>query len=73
MKLIYRASEDGWTCGHFWTKAENIGNTFIFIKTTNNRKFGGYRKVTFIKGSGNKADAKAFLFKLEAGEYLKIN
>ena len=38
MRLIYKASEYGWTAENFWSKAENVGNTFTFVKTTNNWK-----------------------------------
>ena len=39
----------GWEAGNFWSKAQNVGNTFTLVKTTNDSKFGGYRNIPFIE------------------------
>ena len=64
MKLLYKATIHGDKASDFWSKCENEGNVFVFVKSTSGHRFGGYRQVTFTKSDGWKTDAKAFLFSL---------
>ena len=64
MKLIYKATIHGDKASDFWSKCENEGNVFVFVKSTSGHRFGGYRQVTFTKSNSYKTDAKAFLFSL---------
>ncbi len=64
MKLLYKATIHGDKASDFWSKCDNEGNVFVFVKSTSGHRFGGYRQVTFTKSGGIKTDAKAFLFSL---------
>ena len=64
MKLLYKATIHGDHASDFWSKCDNEGNVFVFVKSTSGHRFGGYRQVTFTKKSWKKTDAKAFLFSL---------
>jgi hypothetical protein len=42
VKLIYRASIDGFAASSFHSKCDNISNTVTIIETISNSVFGGY-------------------------------
>ena len=42
MKLLYKASRDGDLAENFHSHCDNILNTLTIVKTTKNRKFGGF-------------------------------
>jgi hypothetical protein len=63
IKLIYRASRDGFAASSFHSKFDNISNTVTIIKTTSNSVFGGFTSAT-LKSSGNAYDSNAFIFSL---------
>ncbi len=64
MKLLYKATIHGDHASDFWSKCDNEGNVFVFVKSTSGHRFGGYTQVTFTKCDCWKTDAKAFLFSL---------
>jgi hypothetical protein len=47
MNPLYKATIHGDNAGDFWSKCENEGNVFVFVKSTSGHRFGGYRQVTF--------------------------
>jgi len=61
MKLIYKASLDGFGSLDFHLKCDNKSNTFIIIKTTNGNIFGGYTEKDW-SYYGNKMDPSAYIF-----------
>jgi hypothetical protein len=65
-KLVYRASNDGFSAGNFHKNCDNIANTLTLIQTTNNNYiFGGFTTQTWnapLSGHVFKNDSKAFLF-----------
>ena len=63
MKLLYKATLHGDHASDFWSKCDNEGNVFVFVKSTSGHRFGGYRQVTFTKKIW-KIDTKSFLFSL---------
>jgi len=63
LKLLYKATIHGDKASDFWSKCDNEGNVFVFVKSTSGHRFGGYRQVTFTKKIW-KIDTKSFLFSL---------
>ena len=62
-RLLYRASVDGYASTDFHRKCDNTPNTLTVIKSEHGHVFGGFTPLTW-DGSGNKTDAKTFLFSL---------
>ena len=51
-KLFYKATRDGDSWKNFYDKVEGKGNAFVLVKSSNGRRFGGYRKVAFKRAIG---------------------
>ncbi len=64
LKLIYRASRDGFKALDFHTKCDNHTNTLTLIKTTKSFIFGGYTTVLWDDCDCSKDDSKAFILSL---------
>lgn len=70
-KKIFQASIDGkWTAESFHANCDNKGPTVTFIRTTDDRIFGGYTEVSWdlpktFEAGFYKEDAHAFLFNCE--------
>ena len=67
LKLIYSAQKNGDAKEDFWKHCNGKGNTITLVKTDEDRRFGGFRKVKFDetkKGDGLR-DEHAFLFSLD--------
>jgi hypothetical protein len=64
VKLIYRASRDGFQASSFHSKCDNISNTVTIIKTTSNSVFGGFTSAIWTSNGGITYDANAFIFSL---------
>ena len=69
-KLIYKATRDGDDIESFWNKVDGKGNLFIFIKSTLNKSFGGFRSIAFQNAEKKefveKKDKDAYLFQLDS-------
>jgi hypothetical protein len=64
LKLLYRASRDGFAAPSFHSKCDNISNTVIIIKTTSNSVFGGLTSAQWTSDWGYIYDSNAFIFSL---------
>jgi hypothetical protein len=66
IKLIYRASRDGFAASSFHSKCDNISNTVTIIKTTSNSVFGGFTSAMWRSDEGFAYyyDANAYIFSL---------
>ena len=64
LKLVYRASRDGFEASSFHAKCDNQPRTLTLIKTTKGFIFGAYIDVTWDSSSRHKADPNAFIFSL---------
>jgi len=67
LKKLYQASIDGDGANNFHSKCDNIPNTLVLIKSTGNRRFGGFTSQTWSSSSGGewKDDPFTFLFSLD--------
>jgi hypothetical protein len=72
IKLIYRASRDGWAAEDFHKFCDNKGATLILLKADNGRRCGGYTSVKWESDGGSKNDDKSFLFQIESCTKYKI-
>ena len=64
MRLLYRASDDGFNWKDFHQKVDNKGPTLTLIKSEYDYVFGLYRTVNFNLTEGNYQDRNAFIFSL---------
>ena len=66
MKMIYRASEDGDTAQMFHKKCDKQSPILLLVKTTKNRRFGGFSQCFFESTNDpiGKLDDSAFIFSL---------
>ena len=62
IKLIFRASRDGWDEDDFSEHCNNKGPTLILIKSSVGKVFGGFTKLPWSQNEGVKSDDSAFLF-----------
>ena len=72
IKLLYRASKDG-DGKEFHTKCDGKQNTVTFVKTINNRKFGGFASREWDSNNICYQDQKAFLFSIDNNESYTID
>ena len=72
-KLLYRASEDGYSPQSFHTKVDKYKNTLIIIKEVNNFIFGGFTRKTWEGDKVFKKDKRAIVFNLDKEKYYEIN
>ena len=73
LKLIYRGSRDGFTAKAFHSKCDNNKSpTISFIKSDQNKIFGGYTEQTWEANGIYKNDDKAFLFSFTNNEKYPI-
>ena len=72
IKLLYRASRDG-DGKEFHTKCDGKQNTVTFIKTVNNRKFGGFANREWDSNNICYQDQNAFLFSIDNNESYTID
>jgi len=74
LKLLYRASRDGWQAAVFHRLCDDKGPTVTIVKTSSNgRIFGGYTSASWAASDsgGYKYDPEAFLFSLVNGIQLQ--
>ncbi len=69
--LLLDSKIDGDSMNAFYNKCENKYPTMIFIKTTENLRFGGYTNEIWPK-SGSKRDENSFVFSLNNKKKYKI-
>ena len=72
LKLIYRGSRDGFTAQAFHLKCDDKSPTISFIKSDQNKIFGGYTQQTWASNNKYKTDDKAFLFSFSSNEKYPI-
>lgn len=77
IKLIYRATEDGFGASDFHSKCDKIKRTLSIIKPKDNSHvFGAYTEATW-EGTGSKFDNNSFIFSLVNDFYpgikIKVN
>ena len=67
IKKLYQASIDGDSVRDFHNKCDNIPNTLVIIKSSGNRRFGGFTSETWesCENCKYKYDKNAFLFSLD--------
>ena len=67
IKKLYQATIDGGSPLNFHSKCDNIRNTFTLIKSTENRRFGGFNSEPWKTSKDLKFidDKNAFLFSLD--------
>jgi hypothetical protein len=69
LKLLYRASRDGFTGSAFHSKCDNKGETFSFVKNESNGNiFGGYLDKPWESKDAYINSSKSFLFSFAAKE-----
>ena len=80
VKLVYRASKDGWSTSEFHSKCDNEGPTLTIVKTDKGYVFGGYSNRAWFSAQGSTCHSSnsqpycsnirsdnAFLFSLYSG------
>ena len=72
INLIYRASRDTDSLDVFHSYCDNVPNTFIIIKTSDNYKFGGFTSSGWTNENGNIYDEKAFCFSINLRKIYNI-
>ena len=66
IKKLYQATVDGGEPSIFHQKCDNIPNTLTFIKSSGNKRFGGFTsRVWNSKKGGYKQDDNAFVFSID--------
>jgi hypothetical protein len=64
-RLLYRASDDGFSVENFHAKCDRMSNTLTIVKEANNGHiFGGYTQTHWDKSDEYKCDDSAFIFSL---------
>jgi hypothetical protein len=63
-KLIYRATEDGFSARDFHSKCDYVENTLIIIKTDSNYIFGGFTTAKWNRDDDTSLDKRSFIFSL---------
>ena len=71
LKLVYRASRDGYTANVFHKKCNNMGKTICLIKTDINNIFGGYTPIEWTGKGGPKLNDKCFVFLIKSTKNYK--
>jgi hypothetical protein len=67
VKLLYRATKDGFQASSFHSKCDNLANTVTIVKTTSNSVFGGYTSAPWtinLYNDFNSYDENAFVFSI---------
>ena len=64
LKLLYRASDDGFSSDKFHEKCDGIKNTLTIIKTTNENIFGGFTGAAWNSNNEYIHDTNSFIFSL---------
>jgi hypothetical protein len=68
LRLIYRASKDGFRAKDFHEKCDGQSNTFTIIKDANANIFGGFTGASWSKEDKYKKDTNSFIFSLSNPE-----
>ena len=71
-KLLYRASEDGFTAKAFHSLCDGKKNTITIIKNNLNYVFGGYTNAAWLNNENFGYDNQAFIFSLKKMESLIV-
>ena len=64
-QLLYKATRDGDMPADFHNKCDDAKRSIVLVKTTKNRRFGGFTTCSWEGGKGNVDDEKAFVFSLD--------
>ena len=68
-RLIFRATDDGWSHDAFYEKCENFANAFCIIHTEKNNVYGGYLTNGFIKENSNDPQACVYSIRTKNPKY----
>ena len=71
LKKLYQATVDGGDASIFHKKCDNIPNTLTLIKSSENRRFGGFTSEYWESSIKCKYDKNAFLFSLDKKKIYK--
>jgi len=71
VELLLDSKIDGDLNSKFYEKCQKKSPTMVFVKTTENLRFGGYTSVNWPENNYNK-DSKSFLFSLDKKQKYKI-
>jgi len=63
-RLLYRASEDGFSSEMFHSKCDGLPNTLTLIRSKNENTFGGFTSVPWDTSGKYYSDKNAFIFSL---------
>ncbi len=70
--LLYKVSRDSDKIEIFHNKCDNKNSVLLFIKTTTNKRFGGYTEIGFNSNDNEKKDDNAFVFSLDKKKIYNI-
>ena len=65
IKLLYKATRDGWKCLDFRTRCDNQGETWTVIEDVNSNVFGGYTSFSWGSDQGWLYDSSAYIFTIK--------
>jgi len=71
-KLLYRASQDGFSASSFHTKCNNQGPTISIVESSNGNIFGGYHSVSWTSSNNYQNAPQNFLFLIKAQKGVKL-
>jgi len=66
LKLLYRASRDGFGCKDFHNKCDNQGPTVTIVHSEKNHVFGGFTTQSWRSSGEYEKDSEAFLYLLRS-------
>ena len=72
-KLIFRASEHGYTPAAFHSKCDNKGPTVTLVHNSFNKTFGGFTKESWDTTEREPKDLESFLFSLDVNQKYEFN
>ena len=64
-KLLFRASNDGFSASNFHSKCDGKSNTVTLVETLNGKRFGGFANNAWDQSSSYKTGSKGFIFSLD--------
>jgi hypothetical protein len=73
VRMLYKASVDGFSSNTFHSKCDNQGPTLTVITTTNGRRFGGFTSQSWKSNSLYICDPNAWLFSIDNETKLQID
>ena len=65
LNLLYKATVDSDSATAFHNRCDKASCSLVLVKTNNNKRFGGFTKMTWAGKSEDKKDNEAFIFSLD--------